>query len=161
MDDETDDTTLSDSTSQVEAPIPIEDGRASAWLDHQELQGLRRVLDYNRDRLVDEIERLERTRPPQAPGAGPTTGSMISEANWAAAVTQRTIAEKRSILREIDEALHRMSASTYGQCVVDGHLISRAVLQEVPWLKYCEHCRSTGRTTPARPGIATDRKSVV
>ncbi len=153
MDHETDDTMLSDSTSQAEAPILIDDGRVPAWLDHQEFQALRRVLDYNRDRLVDEIQRLERTRPPQAPGAGPTTGLMISEANWVEAVTQRTIAEKRSILREIDEALHRMSDSTYGRCVVDGHPISSSVLHEVPWLKYCEHCCSTGRTTPAGPGI--------
>ncbi len=157
MDHETDDTMLSDSTSQGEAPIVDDDGREPAYLDGRELRALRRVLDYNRDRLVDEIERLERTRPPQAPGAGPATGSMTSDANWVAAVTQRTIAEKRSILREIDEALHRMSDSTFGQCVVDGHPISRSVLQDVPWVKYCDHCRSTGRTTPAGPVIGISR----
>lgn len=153
MDHETDDTMLSDRISQAEAPILSDDEQEPAYLDGRELQALRRVLDYNRDRLVDEIQRLERTRPPQAPSASLATDSMVADANWVAAVTQRTIAEKRSILREIDEALHRMSDSTYGQCVVDGHPISRSVLHEVPWLKYCEHCRSTGRTTPAGPGI--------
>ncbi len=129
----------------------------SARLNGQDLQVLRQVLDYNRDRLVEEIQRLERQ--PATDGHETNGGAAqqaVSEAAWSEVVAHRTIAEKRSILREIDEALQRMATSTYGRCVVDGRGISKSVLQELPWLKYCEHCAATGRTAALGPGIGID-----
>lgn len=44
---------------------------------------------------------------------------------------------ERQLLREIDEALQRIDAKTYGICEGTGSLISRARLEAKPWAKYC------------------------
>jgi DnaK suppressor protein len=44
---------------------------------------------------------------------------------------------EREKLREIEDALERMAAGTYGVCLKSGHPIPMARLREVPWARYC------------------------
>lgn len=42
-----------------------------------------------------------------------------------------------STLRQVQEALNRIEAGTFGKCVVDRRHISEKRLKEVPWARYC------------------------
>ncbi|HPC95016.1 MAG TPA: TraR/DksA C4-type zinc finger protein [Sedimentisphaerales bacterium] len=44
---------------------------------------------------------------------------------------------ERRILREIDDALERISQGTYGLCEGTGEPIPRARLEAQPWARYC------------------------
>ncbi len=43
---------------------------------------------------------------------------------------------ERKLLKEIDEALDRIEAGTYGVCLGTGEPIGKARLQAIPWTKY-------------------------
>ena len=45
---------------------------------------------------------------------------------------------EQDILYEIQAALHRIRAGTYGLCEVTGESISRARLRAVPWTRFCQ-----------------------
>jgi len=41
------------------------------------------------------------------------------------------------LLAEVREALKRIDEGTYGQCLADGEMISKARLDAIPWATYC------------------------
>jgi DnaK suppressor protein len=47
---------------------------------------------------------------------------------------------ERKILAEIDAALERIDAGTYGTCEGDDQLIPKARLNAIPWARYCVAC---------------------
>src|SRR5690348_11126751 len=50
-----------------------------------------------------------------------------------------------NVLREIDAALERIEAGTYGTCVVGGEPIEQERLEYLPWTTRCaEHARGGG-----------------
>ena len=58
---------------------------------------------------------------------------------------------ERQLLNEIDEALDRIAAKTFGVCHKTGKPISKARLEAKPWAKYCiEAAREMERKTPRR-----------
>jgi DnaK suppressor protein len=44
-------------------------------------------------------------------------------------------------LRLLDEALRRIDAGDYGECVLCGKEIAIARLEAVPWARYCVDCQ--------------------
>jgi len=46
-----------------------------------------------------------------------------------------------SKLRQLDEALHRLSEGDYGICLACEEPIPPRRLQVIPWAKYCVHCQ--------------------
>ena len=48
---------------------------------------------------------------------------------------------ERQLLLQIEEALARMDAGTYGHCVHCGDPIAMPRLQAVPWARYCIDCQ--------------------
>jgi len=53
-----------------------------------------------------------------------------------------TDAEQRE-LKEIDEALYRITEGTFGRCQRCGHAIGRQRLQAIPETRYCLSCSDT------------------
>ena len=47
---------------------------------------------------------------------------------------------ERRILREIDDALHRIEEGTYGICEGNDEPIPKARLKAIPWARYCVAC---------------------
>jgi len=45
---------------------------------------------------------------------------------------------EQDVLYEIQAALHRIRAGTYGLCEVTGERISKARLRAVPWTRFCQ-----------------------
>lgn len=57
--------------------------------------------------------------------------------NYEQEFTLGLIESERALLREIDEALHRIQKGTYGVCQATGKAIGKARLSAQPWTKYC------------------------
>ncbi len=53
--------------------------------------------------------------------------------------------QSRSGLEQVDAALERMSAGTYGICVVCGAAIAEGRLEARPWTPYCIEHASAGK----------------
>ena len=49
---------------------------------------------------------------------------------------------ERRIVREIDDALHRIEEGTYGICEGNNEPIPKARLNAIPWARYCVTCAS-------------------
>lgn len=60
-----------------------------------------------------------------------------SVANEAASEDFTRAGQDVTILTQVREALDRIDAGTFGQCVVDGGPIDDARLEAVPWTPYC------------------------
>jgi DnaK suppressor protein len=61
----------------------------------------------------------------------------IGTDNYEQEFTLGLVASERETLKEIDEALARIEAGTYGVCLGTHKPISRARLDARPWAKYC------------------------
>ncbi len=63
--------------------------------------------------------------------------------NWEQEFTLGLIANEQAVVREIDQALERIAAKTYGVCVATHVPIGLARLRAKPWAKYCiEYARA-------------------
>jgi RNA polymerase-binding transcription factor DksA len=40
----------------------------------------------------------------------------------------------------VNQAFERIRENTYGQCVNDNSVLSRTLLEQVPWARFCETC---------------------
>jgi len=119
-------------------------------LTAEELAHLRHQLLHLRQRLIDEIARLESKaigweRP--GPSVRASSCGSMSAANqeaWEQLLAREAVANKRSLCREVDQALARMANQTYGICVANHELIPKSHLVEIPWTRYCAACEPRG-----------------
>ena len=61
----------------------------------------------------------------------------IGTDNYEQEFTLGLIESERRILREIDQAIDRMSRGTYGLCIATGQPIGEARLKAHPWATHC------------------------
>jgi len=123
----------------VEPPLTAED-----------IESFRRLLLHLRVSISAEVARLQRDNLGGEGRAGRSGGhadsaSALPDDSWIQNVSERSIATKRALLRDIDGALDRMARQVYGVCIQDGRPIARERLEEVPWAKYCETCAASDR----------------
>jgi len=76
------------------------------------------------------------------PPPGTTKGDMMdmASADAEADLQLRFRETDRQILRDIDEALARIRAGSYGVCTACGKPIAKARLEAVPWARMCRDC---------------------
>ncbi|HYV85919.1 MAG TPA: TraR/DksA C4-type zinc finger protein [Patescibacteria group bacterium] len=110
-----------------------------------------RLLDLERDlaaRVARETD-LGREQSQQGVGDFGDAGVVEEDASADFNETERDTA----ILRQVQDALRRIEAGTFGSCVVDGKPIEAKRLAASPWVPYClEHQTlleaDTGRRFP-------------
>ena len=67
-------------------------------------------------------------------------------------VTACLLANERQMLRDIDDALDRITSRTYGVCEATGQPIHKARLEARPWARYCiEYARQLDRHGLGQP----------
>jgi|GEM_PF-1360878 len=112
-------------------------------LSEQELEAFKERLIHLRQRLVDDVGRLEMqamhseststeteaTHAPPMPSSG--------DEAWEQLMALGAIDRKRTLIHEIDAALERIANDTYGICVVSHQAISKSLLEEIPWCATC------------------------
>ena len=109
-------------------------------LSREEVEELRQCLIGHRRRLVLDISRLQNSMSLTSP-AGDAGGYMLGGPNrggrraWEQMISLSSIASKRSLLHEIDHALHRIEDHTYGLCEETHRAIPLSRLREIPWAR--------------------------
>ena len=125
--------------------------RAPGWLEthltREELKEFHRTLLASRRKLVGDIARLQdqalrqggRGGSGESPRAA-AQGPGVSDEMWEQLLALGAIDNKRSLLREIDQALDRIKKNVFGICMGNRKAIPKSRLLEVPWAKYCQEC---------------------
>lgn len=118
--------------------------KRSGGLTRREIDEFRRLLLVKRTELVGDVSHLhaEAMRQNRQDAAGDLSSMPIHMAdigtdNYEQEFTLGLIESERALLREIDEALHRIDDGTYGLCVATGQPIGKKRLKANPWAKYC------------------------
>jgi DnaK suppressor protein len=109
------------------------------------VERLRSALEDQRALLRREIEDL---------GADPTADEVVFVADAGFADRSHSTEERsrvialveshRSNLRDVDRALGRVAAGTYGRCVRCGEAIPLERLEALPWAALCIDCKQKG-----------------
>lgn len=103
-----------------------------------ELEQLRQSLVRNRDKLLKGIASLEsRLTGLNSANGRSATAHDGGEAGieWERMLAMRSIADKRLLLNEIEQALQRIGKQTYGLDPETQQQISIERLQEIPWAR--------------------------
>jgi RNA polymerase-binding transcription factor DksA len=99
-----------------------------------------KALTVLRDRLIDDCgERLKDAAELSAPPSMDAAASAADDVIHARALSQ--LAAEHEALSEVDAALRRIEAGTYGVCEASGRAISSARLRALPWTRYCKAAR--------------------
>jgi DnaK suppressor protein len=105
----------------------------------------RAALERERERLVGDVQwsdQMARDLGEAQGEEGPSFGSLGDIASDLAgqevAVTLSRAEHRR--LDEVEHALHRLDAGTYGACETCGAAIDLARLEALPWARFCQRC---------------------
>lgn len=114
-------------------------------------------IDRYRQRLQSEekklLKGLERQKDNVQGLGGPQTGDATDRSvSGELKEEQFQDAElNRSLLQQVQEALQRIEAGTYGKCAADGGPIDETRLEAMPWTPYCiRHQRPLEAADPPR-----------
>ncbi len=114
-------------------------------LDQDTLAGLRAALERERETLRKEIE---------GHGADPDSDELQIEVERGFSDSAHSTAERsrlvslvralRGNLRDVERALAKMDAGTYGTCEGCGKPIAPERLEALPWAAVCIECKQRG-----------------
>lgn len=113
-------------------------------LTKAELEQFRRLLMEKRRALLGDMSGIEAEalRTNRQDGSGdlsnmPTHPADIGTDNFEQEFTLGLLESERTLLSEINAALDRIEAGTFGVCLGTGQIIGTPRLQARPWAKYC------------------------
>ncbi len=131
------------------APIVKRVGPPARKLPADELKKYRDNLRRIRDRVVDEIaflagDNLNRSPKESSGDLSSYSFHMADQGtdNFDREFALNLVSSEQDALYEIDEALQRIEAGTYGACDVCGRGIEKARLKALPFAKMCIRCKS-------------------
>jgi DnaK suppressor protein len=101
----------------------------------------RRALERRRQELLKLVEEASRERAEASAEVEPDWPDRASNAS-SAAVLSRLGDMEQDELREIEDALARIDAGTWGRCETCGGAIGRQRLMALPEARQCLSCRS-------------------
>ena len=135
----------SSATAQDPIQFPELDRRVpKTHLKAKELREYRTLLRNKRAELAGDVQHLStEVSNRSSDGSGGDHSAMpihmadLGTDNWEKEFTMGLIANERDRIRDIDEALERIDAKTYGTCLATHRPISTARLRAKPWAKYC------------------------
>ena len=106
---------------------------------------LRSRLESERKRLIEELEQLKSSiRPADERREGSPFGKREEEATESFELEKRLTLEKRirDQLAEVEHALHKFEAGSYGLCDGCGQPIDPARLEALPQASLCLSCKA-------------------
>lgn len=143
---------ISKPVPKSKAAIPKSNGQAvhrdpepmRTNLSAAELAEFREMLTEKRRELIGDVNHLQNEAMRQG-SSGESSGSSsmpihmadIGTDTWEQELTLGLIENERGMLREIEDALHRIEEKTYGICMATNKPISKSRLRAKPWAKYC------------------------
>lgn len=105
-----------------------------------------RVLNRLRSGLVAQREQLQGMLSRVQQELRATTTTHADTADQAVATYDKNVLHQQAEqagrqFRLLDDALRRIDAGDYGECVMCGKDIAVARLQAIPWARYCVDCQ--------------------
>ncbi len=129
---------------EVEVVVPL----AKSNLSAAELEEFREILLIRRAQIAGDIATLNKLQKNRQESSGDLSSVPFHPAdagsdNFEQEFTIGLMGNEQGLLREIEEALDRISKGTYGICVATNKPITKARLQAKPWAKHCiEYARA-------------------
>jgi RNA polymerase-binding protein DksA len=122
-----------------------------------QLREYRKVLQSLHDRVVDEIsflagDNLNRSQRESSGDLSSYSFHMADQGtdNFDREFALNLVSSEQDILYEIDEALHRVDAGTYGVCENCTRRIEKQRLRALPFAKMCVACKSAAEKGKTR-----------
>lgn len=137
-----------EATSQDPIQFPEQKPLPKIHLSAKELREFRERLLQKRAELAGDVRRLHdealhKTGAQRDQSSMPIHMADLGTDNWEQEFTLGLLASEQALVREIDDALERIQAKTYGVCLATHEKISLARLRAKPWAKYCiEYARA-------------------
>lgn len=125
----------------VEAPTVQQLRKVKTGLSKRDLGRFRQLLLDKRRETLGDVEAMEVDA--RMKNAGGNLSNMpfhmadVGSDNYEQEFTLGLVESERRLLREIDDALHRIDEGIYGVCLERGVPIGRPRLEAKPWAKYC------------------------
>ncbi len=110
-----------------------------------EIENFKAVLMEKRGEILGNVNRMEEEtlrKPRSELSSMPIHMADMGSDNYELENTLGLMDSERKILREIDDALHRIEGGTYGICEGNEEPIPKARLKAIPWARYCVNCAS-------------------
>lgn len=130
-------------------------------LTAREKKGLKQALMDLRDRIIGEIQFLssDNLSRSQRDATGDLSGYGLHMAdqgtdNFDREFALNLMSNDQDILYEIDEALARLEAGTYGKCERCGKYIDKGRLEALPFARLCIECKSEEERQIGRAGLS-------
>ncbi len=146
---------ISTAASQSDSVLPPAPKIPKTRLLAKQLREFKAMLLDKRAQLEGDVQHLTDEALHRGRGRGGSSGSSmpihmaeLGSDNWEREFTLGLAANDRALVREIDDALERIQAKTYGVCLIAHEPISIARLRAKPWAKHCIACarkRDEGR----------------
>jgi len=114
----------------------------------EELAGIEAILLDRRRQLLCDFQRLEEADAQNAPD-GPATPSHLAELGSELQASDISLGRRESEsveIREIDDALARIHAESFGLCEACGAPISKTRLEAIPYAALCLACKTLEET---------------
>lgn len=125
------------------APAPVYT-KTSEYLTDEEVTHFRELLAEKRLEMIGDVNHIEdeALKKSRLDASGDLSSMPIHMAdigtdNYEQEFSLNLLDSERKILREIDEALNRITEGIYGICEATGRGISKARLEARPWARYC------------------------
>jgi RNA polymerase-binding transcription factor DksA len=121
--------------------VPVPGQPVENPLSPEEIERFRQQLQHLRQWLLTSIAQLEtRVSSHAVRLVSYAEHDDAGQAAWEQTMTQLAISDKRLLLHEVTQALERMKDNSYGRCVADNASISRSLLENIPWARFCDAC---------------------
>ena len=108
-------------------------------MNKRELQKFEKLLLKERERLVSEVQQIEEENLGESEkplGEDFSSFAEVGTESWDRETALRVAGAESEAVREIDEALERIKAGTFGVCEGTGKTIPKARLEVFPWARY-------------------------
>ena len=114
---------------------------------------IRATLEAERKRVMDQLNQLKSSQPMDERREGSPFGKREEEATESMELEKRLALENRLnlLLAELERALQKLDAGTYGVCDVCNEAIDPARMQALPQAILCLSCRQKMKNVKPQP----------
>jgi DnaK suppressor protein len=109
-------------------------------MNRKQVEKFKKLLVAKRAELLARVQAARATEKEgsleDAPDLGDRALSTVTRD-----LSYRLTVGERDILRRIDDALDRIEASSYGECLSCGKKVQQGRLNAVPWARHCIQCQ--------------------
>lgn len=109
-------------------------------MKNSDIEPLRRKLESQRKEAIQLLNQLGREARSLEPDPGQDSGDLCVASMSREFLFEQT-SQRRTILRLIEAALHRIHDGSFGVCVACEEEIQARRLQAVPWTQFCLRCQ--------------------